>query len=269
MKISRITKQKRSDRYNIFITVDNKEFFGFGVDEDILVQHHLHKGMSLSDELVETLKRLDHLNKFYRQAINYLSYRMRSRLEVVQYLRRKEVEPTHLTEIVSRLEIEGLIDDREFAFAFVRQRINQSTKGPQFVKQELTQKKGIANHIATEAIEQYTFSIQFDQAMKAAQRHIRRESKDSIQKRLQKLQAALIRNGFYTDVIKEVIQESEQRMREEHDEERAIKKHGERLLQKHRKKLNGRELAEKVMEGLYRQGFSFEQINQFMSKYVR
>src|SRR5690625_5548083 len=101
MKISRITKQKRGNRYNIFITVDNKEFFGFGVDEDILVQHHLHKGMSLSDELVETLKRLDHLNKFYRQAINYLSYRMRSRLEVVQYLRRKEVEPTHLTEIRS------------------------------------------------------------------------------------------------------------------------------------------------------------------------
>src|SRR5690625_3717167 len=139
MKISRITKQKRGNRYNIFITVNNKESFGFGIDEDILVQHHLHKGMLLSDELVETLKRLDHLNKFYQQAINYLSYRMRSRLEIEQYLRRKEVELTYLREIINRLENEGLIDDREFAFAFVRQRINQSTKGPQFVKQELTQ----------------------------------------------------------------------------------------------------------------------------------
>src|SRR5690625_1019121 len=154
MKISRITKQKRGNRYNIFITVDNKESFGFGVDEDILVQHHLHKGMSLNDELIETFKRLDTVNKSYQQAINYLSYRMRSRLEIEQYLRRKEVEPTHMTEIINRLEHAELIDDREFAFAFVRQRINQSTKGPQFVKQELTQQKGISNQIASEAVEQ-------------------------------------------------------------------------------------------------------------------
>src|SRR5690625_23888 len=267
MKISRITKQKRANRYNIFITKNNKESFGFGVDEDILVQHHLHKGMQLSDELIETLKKLDHLNKYYHQAINYLSYRMRSRFEIEQYLRRKEVESPHLAEIISRLDNEGLIDDREFAFAFVRQRINQSTKGPQFVKQELTQQKGISNHIATEAVEQFTFSIQFDIAMKTAQRHIRRTSKDSLQKRLQKLQAALTRNGFYSDVIKEVIQESRQLMQNDHDESEALKIHGKRLLQRHQRNLTGRELANKIKEGLYRQGFSFEQINQFIAKH--
>src|SRR5690625_3992450 len=126
MKISRITKQKRANRYNIFITKNNKESFGFGVDEDILVQHHLHKGMQLSDELIETLKKLDHLNKYYHQAINYLSYRMRSRFEIEQYLRRKEVESPHLAEIISRLDNEGLIDDREFALDRKSTRLNSS-----------------------------------------------------------------------------------------------------------------------------------------------
>jgi|SRR5690625_613934 len=269
MKISRITKQKRGNRYNIFIMDNNVESFGFGVDEDILVKYHLHKGMRLNESLIETLKRQDTIQKSYQLAINYLSYRMRSRLEMVQYLQRKEVEQTHINEIITRLEDEGLLDDLEFAKAFVRERMRQSNKGPRYVRQELMKLKGISERIATEAVGQYTFSSQFEQAMKIAKRHINRENKDSLQRKTQKLQAALVRNGFYDDVIQEVIQESKLLMKEKHDEEQAIKVHGERFLERHRKNYTGKELQRKVLESLYRQGFSFEQINNFISEHIK
>jgi len=267
MKISRITKQKRGNRYNIFITDNGQESFGFGVDEDILVKYHLHKNMPLSESLIATLKQQDTIQKSYQQAINYLSYRMRSRFEMEQYLQQKDVEQIHINEIIERLESAGLLDDLEFANAFVRERMNQSNKGPRYVKQELVKLKGIADNIASEALEQYTFASQFELAMKTAKRHIRRESKDSLQKKIQRLQAALLRNGFYSDVIQEVIQESKHLMQEQHDEWQAIKTHGEKLLQRHKKNYNGHELKQKVMEGLYRQGFSFDQINKFLAKH--
>src|SRR5699024_10342298 len=122
-------------------------------------------------------------------AINYLSYRMRSRFEMEQYLQQKDVEQIHINEIIERLDSEGLLDDLEFANAFVRERINQSNKGPRYVKQELVKLKGVADNIATEAVGQYTFASQFEQAMKTAKQHIRRENKDSLQKKIQKLQA--------------------------------------------------------------------------------
>lgn len=269
MKISRITKQKRGSRYNIYILDGEKESFGFGVDEDILVKYHLHKGMQISETFIETLTREDSIHKFYQLAINYLSYRMRSRHEMKQYLQQKEVNQNHIEEIVNRLEDEGLLDDLQFAKAFVRERIRQSTKGPLYVKQELVRLKGIAEHQATKAVEQYTFSNQYKQAMKIAKRHMNRKSKDSLQRKIQKLQAALTRNGFYDDVIQKVLQESKQLMKESHDEREAIKAHGKRLLKRHRKNFTGRELQQKITESLYRQGFSFEQINKFLSEYVK
>src|SRR5690625_3157725 len=166
MKISRITKQKRGSRYNIYILDGEKESFGFGIDEDILVKYHLHKGMPLNESLIETLKQQDTIQKSYQLAINYLSYRMRSRLEMIQYLQKKEVDQSHIDEIITSLENEGLLNDLEFAMAFVRERMRQSNKGPRYVKQELMKLKGIAEHIATEAVRQYTFSSQFEQAMK-------------------------------------------------------------------------------------------------------
>src|SRR5699024_592109 len=145
------------------------------VDEDVFVKYHLHKGMPLNESLIETLKRQDTIQKSYQQAINYLSYRMRSSLEMVQYLQRKEVEETHINEIMNRLEKAELLDDLEFANAFVRDRMRQSNKGPRYVRQELINLKGVSEQIATKAVGQYTFASQFEQAMKTAKRHIKRK----------------------------------------------------------------------------------------------
>lgn len=266
MKISRITKQKRANnRYNVFLDDGHGDVFGFSVDEDLLVKYHLRKGLTLSSSLIRTLKQQDTFHRSYTQAIHYLSFRMRSSFEVEEYLRRKDVDEEHIVLIINKLNEEGIIDDRAFAHMFVKDRIQRSYKGPNVVKKELAVLKGISAELASEAVEQFTYDIQYERAMKVAEKRMSRKRKHSFQKELQQLQAALTRNGFTRSVIEDIVEEYRS-YKDDSKEWETLCKHGERLLKRYKQKFSGFTLTQKLKEGLYRQGFSIENINKFLYK---
>lgn len=265
-KIARITTQKRNKhRYNIFLTNGHEEDYGFSVDEDVLIQYNLRKGLELSESTIEQLLREDTLQKSYTQVIGYLSYRMRTKKEIIDYLEKKEVDHEHITKIMEKLTARKLIDDREFADSFVRSRIQTTTKGPALVKQEL-QAKGIAALIADEAIKQYDYDLQHKKASKIAEKRSKKSGRHSVKKQQQQLQATLLRNGFSQEVIQDVIAHTQKKYA--HSEEEALSYQGEKLFRKHREKLSGYELKLKLKESLYRQGFNIDAINEFLDKKI-
>lgn len=80
VKITKITTQKNTiGRYNIFIDDGKGEKFGFGLDEDILISSGIAKGQELSDEALQTIIEKDTAHKCFTLALQYLSYRMRSK----------------------------------------------------------------------------------------------------------------------------------------------------------------------------------------------
>lgn len=262
MKITRITTQKRSKhRYNIFIDDGHGEKFGFSVDEDVLIQYNLRKDLELSELMIEKLLREDIFQKSYGEVIGYLSYRMRTKKEIIDYLRKKEIDSEQIEKIIKKLTSEQLIDDQEFANSFVRSRIQTTTKGPNLVKQEL-QVKGITSSIADEAVRQYDYSIQYKKAKKIAEKRLAKSSRHSINRQQQQLHATLTRNGFTQEVIQDVLTNTQQKY--ENNEVEAIYYQGDKLLQKHSRKLSGYELKNKLKESLYRQGFQIESINDYL-----
>src|SRR5699024_729849 len=128
------TQQKLKHRYNIFLKENNKDVYSFSVDEDILIEFNLHKGLMLTEETIAQIKEQDVSFKAYTRAIHYLSYRMRSEKELIDYLHTKEVEESYVDEVVTRLKQEGLIDDLAFSESFVRTKAQTSSKGPLLIK---------------------------------------------------------------------------------------------------------------------------------------
>ncbi|WP_047981080.1 recombination regulator RecX [Ornithinibacillus contaminans] len=264
-KISRITTQKKSkQRYNIYLAEATGETYGFSVDEAILLEFGLRKGLELDDATVNDLIRKDTIQKSYLLAINYLSYRMRSMKEIHDYLRQKEVEPEHIDNIIERLTNEGLLNDKEFAKAFTSTRMNTNSKGPLLVKRELIE-KGIPQAVAQSAITIYSYETQFEKAMKWATKKLGSSKKDSFQKQLQQLRLTLMQKGFTPDVITDVLM-TIQDEKDDTSEWEALQHHGEKLLRKHENKKAGYELKMKVKEGLYRKGFSMELISKFIDE---
>jgi regulatory protein len=119
VKITSIKQQaKRTDRYSIF--VDGK--YAFSLSEGALLESKLASGQELSKEQVKEFKQLSADDKLYNRALNYVAMRPRSRWEVEQYLWRKEPPPALTEQILNKLSIIGLIDDKKLAQAFVNDR---------------------------------------------------------------------------------------------------------------------------------------------------
>lgn len=260
-KITRITvQQKNKNRYNIFLADE----YGFSVDEAILIEFGLRKGLELDEAAINKIVQKEKLYQFYTQSINYLSYRMRTKKEVYDYLKKKEVEPEYIDEIIDRLTKEKLLDDREFAEAFVRTRINTSTKGPKVIAQELRE-KGVSAKIVADVLELYTTEKQFDKVYKIMEKKLRQSSKHAFRKRLEQIQVNLMQKGFSREIIQEVaVNFSDQK--DADAEWEALVFQGEKLLRKYQNKFSGFELRNKLTEGLYRKGFSFDLIQRFIQE---
>ncbi|GAB3042506.1 recombination regulator RecX [Virgibacillus ainsalahensis] len=264
-KITRITTQKKhKNRYNIFLDDGQGETYGFSVDEAILVEYRLRKGLEMDDSMITTLVQKDTVHKLYTQAIQFLSYRMRTKKEIHDYLVKKEAEDEQIDQIMGKLDEERLIDDKQFAAMFVRTRINTSFKGPAVIKKELIE-KGVAATVASEAVEQYPYEIQYEKIQKLIEKKQKQSKKDSFRKQVQNLQATLMQKGFPQDVIKDALSDINDEKNEEAEWE-AVVYQGEKLFRKHQTKYEGYRLQNKVKEGLFRKGFSIELINRFLEQ---
>lgn len=265
VKISKITAQKKNkQRFNIFLKDGEKDYYAFSVDEAILVKNMLRKDMELTDAELENLMKETSSYKAYSLCIQFLSYRMRTKREIYNYLIKKEIDEEAIPEIIDRLVREKLVDDREFALMFTRTRIQTSLKGPTVVKQEIME-KGVTSEIADEAIELFTYDIQKEKAEKLLDKKSKQQQKHSHFKEKQKLQQHLMEKGFRGDVVKELLEEWNEQ-KDTSEEWNAVKYQGERLWRRHSKQLTGYSLNQKVKQGLYQRGFNREWIEKFLNE---
>ena len=254
------TQKKATNRFNIYLDDE----YAFSVSEDVLIKHHLHKGMQLSEEEIEKITQADFFHKFYVMAIRYLSYRMRSEQEMRNYLLGKDVSNELIEEIIGKLKTEKLLKDEDFALAFLQDRILHSSKVPKLIAQEL-RKKGISDEIIKNVMKRYTKEEQLEKALKLAQKHIHKKSSHSFQKRMEQLKVRLMQNGFSKEIINDVIAKVHSDFEVDPDVEyEKLEVQADKLYRKYRKKYHGFELIQKLKEGLFRRGFDLELINKYI-----
>jgi len=259
--VTKIQQQKKAlHRYNIFLN----DTYAFSVDEDILVQYHIHKGMELTEEAVKDITSHEDMHQSYVKAIHYLSYRMRSKQEVRNYLNQKEVTSTVREEIIARLEKEQLMDDLAFSEAFVRDRMNQTTKGPKLIMNELRE-KGVDIETAKEALTQYDEEQQFTKAYKWAQKEAKKKSAHAVKKRQEQIANKLRQKGFASDVVSAVMSDIEIEVDEEEEYGR-LEKQANTLRRRYEKKYEGYELKMKLKAALYNRMFSRNLIDEYIEK---
>jgi regulatory protein len=146
--ITAIEPQRRDpERVNIYL--DGQ--FAFGASMMVAAARGLSEGATLSAEDVEALRSEDEVEKAFNAALNFLSFRPRSRREIEDYFRRRKLEPEVGTVVVERLERIGVLDDREFARFWVENRQTFRPRGTRALKAELRQ-KGVESEIIDETL---------------------------------------------------------------------------------------------------------------------
>lgn len=201
MQITRIEQQKRKqNRYSIYVDGE----FALGVDEEILLSFKLHERMEIDASLLEKITHAEEKRKVKEWALTLLSYRARSKKELVDRLKQKNKRTNEqknkriqfIQEVVNELEALGLINDFEFASIWVRER--GKSYGPFRLRNELF-KKGIKKEIIDRLLSEFN---ELELAKNIAERWLRSHKHLSQLLLKRRLFGFLARRGISYDTIK-------------------------------------------------------------------
>ncbi len=199
--ITKIEMQKNNkNRCSIFLD----EEFLVGVDAELVYKFNLEKGRRLSQDILEYILDQEDFIKAKKAAFNLLSYRQRSYGELEFRLINKGFDDFIVDQVIRVMERLGYLDDREFANAWIKDRVRKNY-GPFVIKMQLRKKKVDDQIIDKELDQEYPYELQYQQALKLTQKRVRRYSKYNNRKQRYKLSQVLQRKGFSFDVINLVL----------------------------------------------------------------
>ncbi|RPI01973.1 MAG: hypothetical protein EHM64_14800 [Ignavibacteriae bacterium] len=167
-------------------------------------RYGLRTGDDLDLRTLDKIKSTETETRAKNVAINYLSYRQRSSKEIIDHLKKKGFSPECAGDVARQLESMNMVNDLEFARAFVRDRLKRKPTGSMLLRTQLLA-KGIASSMAEMVLsELISPQLQQRSALQAAQRkiqlaHTSRKEVDQ-EKRKKRLLDFLLRRGFSYEI---------------------------------------------------------------------
>jgi regulatory protein len=188
--ITHIETQKHDpERVNVYLD----DTFSLGISTMLVLTHGLVEGAEISEADLEELRQADEAERAHAAALNFLSFRPRSKREIADYLRKKQISEEASTTVIERLERAGLINDQEFARFWVENRQTFRPRGSRALRVEMWQ-KGLARDVIDEALEGLPDEEEtaYEAGRKKVQSYARLDEHDFRRKMI----AFLMRRGF-------------------------------------------------------------------------
>lgn len=201
--ITGIKPQKKPGRFNIFL--DGK--FSFALPAEIVVNENLKTGQVITAEKIQELIKQNELQLNLDKTFNFLSFRPRSKKEILSFLRKKQLGEQTEKMIFGKLEALGIINDSDFASWWVEQRKNFRPKSQRFLRLELRQ-KGIDKEIIDQVLASVSAKDEFVLAEKILEKKKNQLAKFSNEEYRKKAFGFLLRRGFSYEVARKVIEKT-------------------------------------------------------------
>lgn len=146
----------------------------------------------------------DEIKKCKNYILRLLTYRPYSRYEVEQKLRKKEYAEEVIAISLDDLERVGLINDLEFANAWIYSRMRHRPRGRWLLERELRQ-KGVSDKNIAKAMSDFDEEYdEFQIAHRLAEKRMRRYQQIDPMKARRRVFSFLKRRGFSYEVIRSV-----------------------------------------------------------------
>ncbi len=217
MKVTSVEPQKKNPkRFNVYLD----GVFGFGADEDLIVSFRLLKGKELSPIDLEKILFEAEVGKLMERMYGLLGRRMRSEKEIRDYLKnlsftrkvkgKEEISEVTINSLVDKLKQKGLVNDVQFAKAWVESRRKNKNKGKIALKQELYQKgidREIIDEVMSDEVRGQSSELSEEQlAQQALEKKLKSWKNLPPLEFKKKAYEFLMRKGFEYSVVKEVVE---------------------------------------------------------------
>jgi regulatory protein len=169
----------------------------------------LRTGDDLDEQTIDKIKSTEAEAQAKNIAINYLSYRLRSSKEIIDHLTKKGFARECAENVTRQLQSARMVNDLEFARAFVRDRLKRKPTGQALLRLQLIAKgitSSMTDIVLAELISQQN---QQESALRAVKRKIQVTQYLKInldkEKRKKRLLDFLLRRGFSYEIAMKTI----------------------------------------------------------------
>ena len=179
-------QEKNKNRCNVF--VDGS--FSFAVSIDLALKYGLKKGFILDDSLLREITIEDEKMRAYSLATKYLSRALKTKKQVITYLRGKEISDAVIFQVIDKLKEYGFINDEEYAKRYLE--TCSYSQGKRLVDYKLMMKGVKKTDI--ESARGEVFVDGKENALRIAQRRLK--NKEKTKENILKTYRYLIGKGF-------------------------------------------------------------------------
>jgi regulatory protein len=162
----------------------------------------LRIGAELNNSELEEYRELGETSMAYDLAIRFLHVRPRTRHEMSEYLKRKNITGEIISSNIQRLENAGLLNDDAFAASWVASRRALKPRSKWMLERELMEKG-----VSSESISSALHEIDPESELKTLVEVVRRKRQQSVYQDTQKLIAYLGRQGYSYELIKRALEQ--------------------------------------------------------------
>jgi len=253
MKIETFKKLK-DNKYKVILDTEEE----ITLYDDVIVKYNLLVNKDLDDNKLKEITKYNSRMEAYYLSIKALNKKMRTKKELFNILKKKDIEDSIIHEVINKLDEENYLNENRYVIAYISDQINLNLVGPNKIRNNL-----LELGIDLEDINRYLETIDEDVWNKKIDKYIARKIKNNSNlsgtKLKQKIAIDLVAKGFYKESVMRIIENYEFKT----DRALIIKEYN-KIKKKLEVKYQGNELNYHIKNKLYAKGFSFGEIEDII-----
>jgi regulatory protein len=273
--ITKIEVQKKNkDRVNVFIDGD----YTFSCSSELIYRHGLKVDKVINLEDLKEVVNEDNYIKCKNNALKAIEKSYKSEKEVFDKLLKNGYDEKIIARAMGFLKDYNFVNDEQYANLYIKDKIK--VQGKNKIKYSLL-KKGIDEQLIEEKLKEIDSILESKTALSLAEKKYRviAKTEKDIRKICNKLWEFLMRNGYNKEIIDDALakiinnhheepieEESEQFERDIEELKKLAEKRYVVLIKIEDDK---RKIYKKLMEYLFRRGFSIEDVKKVVNNIVK
>ena len=241
MKINKFKKVGKNKYKIIFDNTDLTLYEDVILKYDLLIRKEVD--LDLIDKIIEENKYED----AFESSVSYIEIKMRNKKEIIDYLRKKEFNESHINYAVNKLNKLNLLNEKRYIEAYINDKVNLTLDGPYKIRKALLDydlsENDIDNYLNT-----FSSDIRESKLNKIINKKKSLMKNKSYTMFINKLKLDLYNMGYDKYMIDNMLMNIEY-------SSNAIDKEIEKAKKKFKNDKN------KIISSLLRKGYNYEEIN--------
>lgn len=245
-------KKVSSNLYEL--TIDNGE--KIKLYDEVILKYELLIDKKLTEKKLKDVLDANAPLESYYKALNYISKKMRTRLEIDEYLKKYDYDIKARNFTITRLQKEGYLNEERYIEAYINDSLTLGLNGPKKISSNL-QKLGLDNSLIDGYISKVDFDIWNSRIKKIIEKKVK-TNKNSTFIFKNKMYNELINLGYDSEMI------SDNLNRCNFSDESAFLKEADKIWNQLSKKYDGKELELKFKNKMFMKRYDVEDINSYV-----